>query len=83
MQEWTLPNGEIVTLFRREGPGFPDADSERATAALHLAQQMFTYNLAETPIVYGSPELGVWVGRADPPGAPRVMPAEWARAPAG
>jgi hypothetical protein len=74
---WQLPNGETLTLYHREGPGFPDADDERAVSATNLATQLFANNLPETPTIYGYPDLAVWVGRMDPPGNPHILPYGW------
>ena len=67
VERYPLPDGDTLFLYHRAaGPGWPEADPEQAARAQAIADAVRAAWSDHAQLVYGSPELAVWVGMHDP-----------------
>lgn len=70
---WTLPDGDVVTLWRREGYLDWDRLAPMVDPWTSIAETVRQSWSDRATLVYASPDLAVLVGRYDPAAAPLIV----------
>lgn len=73
VESYPLPNGENVTLYRRDGPALLRADPARDAETTQLAETMRATLPADATLILADPDIAVWVGRFDLASQPIVF----------